>query len=290
MNRSDVVEPAESTDPSWDFCLWPYAPPRPPAGGIRSSSLLWSSFATASISDRAFEMCKAIRTELGQFRTVWGIKRSGGSTSWELYFYDYGRIGRTVTPERVLSVVRDHVDGYPNVRNDVPYFMFSLEFDVSTFESTGGHQRAVDVYVDSDAGEVNSGLCYEVGTHGTSLKNIYHFYQARGQADRAWNALSSSALIDGRHIDRRSTGWSFIDRCRNVVIARKRNVDGVYYSGLDSADFLGFLRFADAQDPLIEFAENHREELGHLRFDVGLDVVQRDVGLEVVRTACFGIL
>ena len=80
-----------------DYCLWDYKPRRPAEGKFRSYNLLLHSFSVAQANPRLIELCQAIRHEIGEARTVWGVKQAGGRLSWELYFYDYKRLQREVS-------------------------------------------------------------------------------------------------------------------------------------------------------------------------------------------------
>ncbi len=123
------LEMAAPGDRYADYCLWDYEPVGPTAGRLRQSSLLWHSLACAGADPQLFAICDALRDGLGPGRSVWGAKRRDGVTTWEFYFYDYARLERAVSIERVLAILAPFALcglGYAGTR---PYFMFSLDLD-----------------------------------------------------------------------------------------------------------------------------------------------------------------
>ena len=89
----------------YDFCLWPYEPLTHAAGKRPYSDLLRESFELAPRPDRLQGLLKRVQDALGPQATVWGIKWDGQALSWELYFYDYARLERSVSIERLRAVL-----------------------------------------------------------------------------------------------------------------------------------------------------------------------------------------
>ena len=280
---------AQADDPARDFCLWSYPPVISPSGGLRSSNLLWQSLEAAGAPSEAFDLCREIRALVGPFSTVFGIKRHGATTSWELYFYDYQRFDRRWSANAVLDVAREFLGPMPDVDSRRPYFMFSFEFSVSMSEDP--RPRCVDVYVGTGGDGISAGLCYSIESEGTTtLKNLYHFYDAQSQRDRAWRRLTESVRVDARSADPADANWPISAVCESIVVAHKRRCDGLYFTHLDIDQLIEFLAGADPRHPSLPFLRTERNRLRHLRHDVGLDLAAVDGRWVGGLTSFFGIL
>ena len=74
--QGEDLERSAPGDRYADYCLWDYPPVAPPAGKLRCANLLWRALAAAGAGPRFYEACRALRTGLGPFRTVFGVKQS----------------------------------------------------------------------------------------------------------------------------------------------------------------------------------------------------------------------
>ena len=80
-----AAEVARPSDPALDFCLWPYDPPCPPVpGALRSSALLYASFAAADVGPKLGQVVGRLQARWGRFATVWGLKWGQGRLSCKL--------------------------------------------------------------------------------------------------------------------------------------------------------------------------------------------------------------
>jgi hypothetical protein len=124
--------PLEYTTPGeqyFDYCLWEYAPIAPPENKLRSVNLLRQSFDVDGMGARAEEVVQAIRQGFGESRTVWGIKQEQGRISWELYFYDYDRLKRQRSIQKLLDIVKPWIACDVKTSEQHDYFMFSIDLD-----------------------------------------------------------------------------------------------------------------------------------------------------------------
>lgn len=289
--RDDEVdlEFARADDPSRDYCLWDYAPPRPGAGKLRSASLLWQSFRAAGADPRLAALSRALRERLGPFRTVWGAKRIGESFSWEYYFYDYARLGRTVSIARVLEALAPHAPSRladPALR---PYFMFSIDLD----DALVAGRRAIDainVYVGNPGSTVSSGIAYTMSEAGFRLDNFYFFFDALRETDAIAQKVSSSVHLDVPGLDLDTILWPSLRRCGVVVVANKTHNDGVYFSRITVDQLLVFLERLRYPESTVRFVRANRGRLDHMLYDVGIDYALVDGRIEVVKSAYYGIL
>ena len=77
--------------------------------------------------------------------------------------------------------------------------------------------------------------------------------------------------------------------CRTVCLANKRTTNTVYYSEVNVTQLLWFLDWMDYPNDFIAFVMNHRHELDHLRYDVGVDYRVRDGQVERIKSGVYGV-
>jgi len=72
------MEPTQPGDHYADYCQWPYDPLAPTGGKLRQASLLWASLQAAGAHPYVTAACRQLRTVLGPFRAVYGVKLQDG--------------------------------------------------------------------------------------------------------------------------------------------------------------------------------------------------------------------
>ena len=136
-----------------------------------------------SITERGGEaLIEALRASLGASNTVWGIKQAEGRISWEFYFYDYERQHRQRSIPRVLAALAPRIRCTLAPGEQLPYFMFSLDFDHDRLAGRVPLED-VQVYIGNIGSRVSSGICYEATSGGLRLKNQYYFFDARTERE-----------------------------------------------------------------------------------------------------------
>lgn len=286
---TDTLEWAATGDKYRDYCLWDYAPLAPTAGKLRQSSLLWHSFEVLGAPPRLRQMVEAIRAEIGPFETSWGVKRIGDRFSWELYFYDYERLERRVSIERVLRAVAPFAPSPLKLSAQRPYFMFSIDLD---FE-LGQGQRGIDelsVYIGNPGSTVSSGICYQLSENGLRLDNLYYFFDAKAQWEDIVTKVACSSHLDLEGLKIGDILWPQMRDCGVVVVANKKFNDGVYFSRVTIDQLLYFVERMDYPAPIQAFLREHRDRLDHLLYDVGIDYRMVDGHIEIVKSAYYGIV
>ncbi|MBD8905703.1 hypothetical protein [Methylorubrum zatmanii] len=283
------LERAAPGDRYADYCLWDYEPVGPTTGRLRQASLLWHSLACAEADPRLFALCDALRAGLGPGRSVWGAKLRDGITTWEFYFYDYARLERTVSIERVLAILAPFAPCSLRYAGARPYFMFSLDLDDALVRGNRGLDR-LNIYVGNPGSSVSSGLCYGLTAQGLVFDNLYSFFDAAREREAIRAKAACSAHLDLPGLDLDAILWPELMNCGIVVVANKRLCDGVYFSrvGID-----GLIAFLDrlAYPPAIRgFVREERRRLSHLLFDVGIDYAVIDGRLTVTKSAYYGLL
>ncbi len=289
LDADPELEWSAPEDPSRDYCLWDYRPPRSGAGKLRSASLLWQSFAAAGADPRLAELSRALRDGLGPFRTVWGMKRIGDAVSWEYYFYDYARLGRDVSIGRVLALLAPFAPSRlrdPSLR---PYFMFSIDLDDALVSGRRGLD-AINVYLGNPGSSVSSGIAYTMSEAGFRLDNFYFFFDAARERDAIAAKVASSAHLDLPGLDLDTILWPSLRDCGVIVVANKTHNDGVYFSRITVDQLTVFLERLAYPESTVRFVRDNRSRLDHLLYDVGIDYAVVDGRIEVVKSAYYGVL
>jgi hypothetical protein len=267
----------------YDFCLWPYEPLTQPVGKHPFSHMLRASFQLAQRSDRLLGLLERIQDAIGPQATVWGIKWNRQVLTWELYFYDYARLKRTISIERLRAVLGQDWTGPPEIEH-IPYFMFSIEVN-----DLGEISPVVDIYVGVPGSIISAGLCYSYDNDGIRLKNLYHFFDAKHEFEEVLHKLSNSIHLPSTIPDLDELLWPQVRHCQTLVVANKRAADGLYYSRVGVEQLCWF---ADRMDYPVSFRrwlEAEREGYSHMLFDLGVDFRTRDGRLEFMRGAFFGV-
>jgi hypothetical protein len=282
------TEYATRDDPARNYCLWDYVPCAPVEDKFRAVNLLYQSFELAGVEARAYDIVEALREGIGMFRTVFGIKLVGGALAWEYYFYDYARQGREVSISRVLAALAPHVrcDVRPN--ENLPYFMFSLDFDAELFRG-GRDMDVVHMYVGNPGSLVSSGIAYALRPETTTLENFYFFFDAGRQLDEAWDKISSSAYIDDTRIAMDEVLIPELRECHTICVANKRTHDCVYFSGVTVDQLLFFLERLRYPQAILSWVRGNRGNLDHLRFDVGIDYRMEGGRLAFLKSGYYGV-
>lgn len=284
--RLDWTEPG---DRFHDYCLWQYEPVKPAAGKLRSSTLLWQSFEALGAPPLLAEMAAALERGLGSSRTVWGVKRLGDRFSWELYFYDYDRLERTVSIERVLYLLSPFAASPLSLSPKRPYFMFSLDLDTELGERRRGIDE-ISVYLGNPGSNVSSGLCYQLTTGGLRYDNLYYFFDAREEWDDIVSKVAASIHVDLDRLDIADILWPELTDCGIIVVANKKHNDGVYFSRIRIDQLILFLERLDYPEPIVAFLRRHRDRLDHMLYDVGLDYRMVDGRIVILKSAYYGVL
>ncbi|MDW4496650.1 hypothetical protein R5H30_01550 [Sulfitobacter sp. D35] len=284
-------ERARTDDPALDYCLWPYARPRPSTGdALRTSALLSLSLAVAGVADDMGPLTEAIRATAGEFRTVFGVKWAGKSLSWEFYFYDYDRWERGLGMAEVARGISGLVHWDAPVDDTKPYFMFSIELDARHARGDLPLEQ-VDVYVGTPDTGTSAGICYGLTSAGYGLRNLYHFYDAKSQFDAALAKAYATVRLDARKTDPETLFWPEMTGAQTLVVANKRNCDAIYFSRIRAAQLALFLRRAEFPRAISDFLATNLDAFDHHLFDVGYDYeVRPGGGIRITKGSFYGLL
>lgn len=279
-------EPALGGDPSRDFCLWDY--PKRQANGpqVRSANLLWYALELMDAPSEWHDMLRHLRRELGVGETVWGIKWAHSTLSIELYFYDYKRLQRTKGLDRILGALGPWLRCDLVTPQGVPWFMVSLDLDRDLMGT--GLIPALDFYLGSPGAALSAGISYRLTSDSYQMRNLYNFFDARNEGPAIRRKIMESAHLDITRLDPAALAWPEFAGAASVVVANKRDQDGLYFTRLDRRALTAFLELFDYPKGFAALLETGAFDM-HL-FDIGVDFTMKDGALRFPKTAFYGLL
>ncbi len=279
---------AKSEDSFYDYCLWPYEPLQNVEGKWRSSNLLRHSFDCVGMGERIYQTCSQIQSALGVGETVWGVKWCSGRVSWEFYFYDYERLERRVSVERLVEIISPNVRCQLKANELRPYFMFSFDLDESWSDRDDVCLENIDLYLGNTGCDVSSGISYGLSSKGMAFKNLYYFFDAKKELEKVVEKVVCSAHLDLPNINLDELLWPEMLSCEVIVVANKVNNDGIYFSRVNVQQLLQGLKRLHCPQVLVSYIEANQQLLDHLLFDIGFDYTMVDGELVVLKGAYYG--
>jgi hypothetical protein len=255
------------SDPSRDFCQWPYDSPTPPAiGALRQSAVLLHALEGCRSGSDLIALMGKIRAVFGRFNTVWGLKTTGdGVLGLELYFYDYDRTDRAISlAEAAQRLPELFPIGIGNL-DQVPFFMWSIEVALDQPTPNG-----LDVYTDGFGGTASGGICHAWNGTTLELKNTYHFFETNSDLDEINNAMTASARTSPilplpNWMAPRRWGEGIF------VFAQKRHTDAIYLSRIRTDAAIALCQKTGFPPRVTDYLGDNRDALNHHLWDFGLD-------------------
>ncbi len=267
-------------DPFRDFCEWDYNPvTAPDSQTLRQSAVLLHALTQTAGGDRLSAIFHRIQNHWGAFNTVWGVKSTAGALTWELYFYDYNRLGRRLGIAALRDCLPDLVAPGLAAADEWPWFMFSVEFDTSSVEAG---ITSVDLYFEHDGGTISAGLSEVWDGRTRRPKNDYRFYRSAPDRAAILRDLSSLPPLPGPLQPGRYHEEVF-------VISRKSHSSAVYFSRVPVRQTVQFARETGFSAPLTAAIAADAAALAPYRFDLGVDYWVQAAGSTIRRSAIYGI-
>lgn len=288
MTLADRLEITAENDPYFSYCLWPYRPVAASAGKFRQANLLFQTFDMMRADERMFELVRLIRQAVGLGHTVWGAKFCGGTLSWEYYFYDYRRCARVRSIPLVLDAMRPLVRCELTSNENLPYFMFSLDIG-SELVAGARSLDEIHLYIGNVGSAVSSGISYSFTAAGQRLENFYFFFDPKKHLADIKNKVAMSAFLDSERVKPDDVIWPQLLDCNTVCVANKQRNDCIYFAGVRVDALLWFLERMRYPEPIVAFVREHRAQLDHLLYDVGIDYRMEDGRIVVLKSAYYGI-
>ena len=289
LSRWDRLRMPQGPGPLHDYIRRPYAPAADPAGRAASESVLRWFLETEGL-DGLWPVITRFRELLGPGETVWGVKQlPDGRAGVELYVYDLARDGQRTPkgpgdPRSVSALVAGlapllDVDSQLDDHR-AAYLMCSLELDAQVLHS--GRSPGFRIYTPGDR-RVHGydGLSWLVAGRELVRENSYLFFRAQDElaAVRAQvqNSPRGAAAVD----DLLDPG---LCDCFTICFAHKRDGDALYFSRVHTDQLLPWME-RRWPGPLCHLLRARRDDLCHLRWDLGLDfaVPSHDLSQVTVR-------
>lgn len=286
--RELLSERMKTGDPFLNYCHWPYEPPASGSGKLRPSVLLYKAVNEMPHSAWVTKSLQAIQSGIGDFRSVFGIKRIADQWALEIYIYDYERQDRLVSIER-LQEATGGLLRFPRTADPrLPYFMFSFDLTENAARQNGVLD-VVHVYIGNPGSQVSSGIAYEFSASGRQLENFYFFFDAQKQQKEIVDKLECSVYCDTWRLSLEELYRPELRDCHTICLANKRTCDTIYFSGVNIDQLLFFLNWQQYPDDYIRFVEERHHELDHLLYDVGVDYRANGAQVEFVKHGFYGV-
>ena len=286
--RELLSQRMRSGDPYFNYCHWPYDPPASGTGKLRPSVLLFRAVNEMPHAAWVTRTLLSIQRGIGEFRSVYGVKRIDGQWALEIYIYDYERQGRIVSIEH-LEEATDGVLSFPKTADPrLPYFMFSFDLTEQAAEQNG-LLDVVHVYIGNPGSQVSSGIAYGFTPQGRQLENFYFFFDARKQQKEVIDKLECSVFCDAWRLSLDDLYRPELRECHTICLANKRTCDTIYFSGVNIDQLLFFLSWQQYPEAYRQFVEERHHELDHLRYDVGVDYRTNNGSIEFVKHGFYGV-
>ncbi len=284
-----IQERLRSGDPYLNYCLWEYTPVTDGEGKLRASSLLFQAIQGMPAAERLRQIIRGIQAAVGDFRSVYGIKRVADRWDLEVYFYDYQRETRVLSIQRLQNSLAGELQLPSSVSEQIPYFMFSFDLNEQV-ATAGGRIEKVHVYIGNPGASVSSGICYGFTDkpEPPEFENLYNFFSGEDRSSiedkiccSVYPGNPQALLQTVLHEELRS--------CQTICLANKRHSCTVYFSGITVDQLCTFLHWQRYPENFVTFVHSHRALLDHLRYDVGVDYVVHKNDVRFVKSGIYGV-
>ena len=282
------LEYMTADDRFYNYCLWDYLPPNPPAGKFRAANLLFHSFEYAKADAKGYQLVQTIREAFGLSNTVWGVKWGGNELKWEYYFYDYRRRDRERSMSRLLQAVKPLIACDIPVNEQLHYFMFSIDIDNRLLDGARSLDE-INMYIGNPGSTVSSGISYSLTRQGKRLQNLYFFFDAKRDQEEIIGKICCSAFMEPKQIDMAQIILPQLADCATICLANKQHNDCIYFSGIKIDQLLWFLERFEYPAEIRHFVAKNRANLDHLLYDVGIDYRVGESGIEILKSGYYGI-
>lgn len=282
------IERAGAHDRFFNYCLWEYEPGIACEGKFDAATLLYHSYDVGRFGPGGEELVDRLRGGFGRSRTVWGVKWIDGRLRWEFYFYDYRRQRRERSLTRAIAALGPQIRCDLEPPEHLQYFMFSLDI---TPELARGEAALAEAHLylgNVLERSLSSGVSYSLSATGLRMENLYYFFDPRVHREEMLGKICSSAFVDPRHLTFETVLWPELANCTTICLANKAANDCIYFSGINVDQFLWFLERLDYPAPIRAFVREHRHQLDHLRYDVGIDYRHGAEGLRIIKSGYYG--
>ncbi len=272
----------------YDFFHHPYKPLFLPRHKFSSDVLLHNSLMLCDDHGCFLALVDKIRSAVGPWNTVWGVKLNQGEISWELYFYNRQFSNWPLTVKGLLKALQSYFKIPAFVKKSIecePYFMFSIDLNKDIFKSK--RIEGVHLYTEDPTGAVDGNCHYWAGER-TYLENSYHLFRMPRRTKQFINQVKDVSEkyyipLLKHHLVRKLLA------CHQTGVARKKDKNGIYFSRVDIDQLLYFLEYFTYPDHILDFIRLHKDKLDHLLYDVAFDCTLSSKGIAYGKSSYYSV-
>lgn len=285
---------SDSTGITFDFILKPHPMAADPTGRPTSLDVLMAVNEPGSADHRAWtRIVDAIRSRVGENRSVWGVKLHEGRISYELYFCHH-----QYPPTEDLQPFFDEiVAAFGGISDwsapvDLPPStgMVSFEFDIDDDGGIHG-PSTIETYQPSEPTE-NVWVNYRLGNGAHELRNTYQTHDLPEDEAGLATWIACSRFSTPTHPLAGAHDWigriSGLRECIGTWCARKPAADGMYLRRVHPEDLAAFLDTYAYPPRIRTFVHENTAALDHLRFEVSFDYTVDNDDVDVHKTGFYG--
>ena len=101
--------------------------------------------------------------------------------------------------------------------------------------------------------------------------------------------IGDSAYVDETLMPIDRLLWPELADCQTICVANKQHNDTVYFAGVNVDQLLFFFDRVGYPAEIVDFVRDNRDELDHLRYDVGFDYRTDGGEVEILKSGYYGI-
>lgn len=283
-----------------DMNFIPYTPRNLHGRSWTSARLLDTAFPLLAMAPEWKAVIGDIQCATGPGQTVWGLRQEAGRYSLELYFY-YPKRHAAHDVQRVQALLEPYV-----VRPfalDVEMGNYEcLSFNLASQQVDGLNIYYIDDYRVSESIQAHSwflpagslqmekrntyhALLTESGFH----EDGFHFSDASRKVEECCRRLfpgEDAALA--AFYERYEWLWQGGVFNAPVGVAEKSGAAGLYFMRLSINQFIAFLREHGYPALLVDRLAVEKDNLAHMRYDIGIDFYLEGGRAVIRKTAFFG--
>jgi len=288
MTMEDLIYGKMPDDAKYkNYCAWDYEPLCDGTGKLRPSALMYFAIASESSREFLYEAIAEIQKAHGLFESVYGIKRVDNRWQIEIYIYDYDRTSRRRSWTSLFRGQNGLLSSSLNVRESIPYFMFSFDLDRQV-QLDRGRVDTAHLYIGNPGSVVSSGIAYRQDASGLMLENFYFFFDAIQEKDKIVDKMTESVYWDVQGDQLEHLLLPQLSNCDTICLANKPACDTLYFSGIDIHQLITFCSWQMYPQRFTDFLIANTFQLNHLKYDVGVDYRWKSGQLEFLKSGIYG--
>jgi len=263
----------------YDYVLAKYSPIKETRNKLRISNILFKSFKENPKNQDFFNIVGKIRNEIGLNQTVWGIKNFEKNLKWEFYFYRH--YNKNINLRNLIKIFNKYFKVEDlKIDENLNYVMFSFDIDENKII------KETHIYFEKFFLNSFQAWSYQLSSQNIEFENHYEFFNSVQYKDIVKKIMSSPFITSKINISQ--ILYPELMECKSICIASKRNVNGVYFQGININQFLFFLKEFNYPTYLVEFIEKNQNLLDYILYDIGFDYSINNNKLFIKKSGFYG--